>query len=283
MPAALAAALRSDDFKAAEREVKRLIKHGNNQDAMDRLLYTACAMSLGLDDHGQAPRSAEQDEGGDLLPLRYARLALDHGASPHLNETLSRETPLMHAVKSADCTNVMIARELLERGAKINSVHGRSTALSSAILGGNEVAVNFLLERGADPNLGSLPAWFYALHPGRAHCLPLLFESGADIKIKTNSARMDGERQNALHFWLTHVQEEQGKEVGLEERIVAFLGEKGLDIKAKCNGMTPKEIAVRNKFYLAERALAAHEAKLEAAAIEASTRQATTSGPSRRF
>lgn len=122
-----------------------------------------------------------------------ARLLLEKGARI--------DTPPDLFVSATERGQLEMMALLLDHGAEIDAEGGRVLSpLGLALRYGESETASFLLEKGADPNAGSIPAWLCAVYlPGREEIslLPALFEHGADISF------VNSQGQGALHYWAT--------------------------------------------------------------------------------
>lgn len=109
-----------------------------------------------------------------------ANYLIDQGVDVNLRNT-SGETPLIIACQGI--TNLPIAKRLVEADAKVNVVdESGSTALYSACVMEDEELVNYLLEKGADPNIGQDHEGDTALmHLPPLPIAKVLVEAGANI------------------------------------------------------------------------------------------------------
>lgn len=77
---------------------------------------------------------------------------------------------------------------LLDAGADINSVSGEGTALFAAVINKNDTVTDYLLSKGADPNIegndGRAPL-HVAAEKGYTNAIAMLLDHGADIDITT--------------------------------------------------------------------------------------------------
>ena len=102
--------------------------------------------------HEEADYMAEDD----ISPLNAAafdgsteivRILLDHGADPNLGDGWSNN-PLSAATEHESLDTMAV---LIKRGAKVNDEFGNSYALWGAAMDGKVIAVNYLLDHGANP------------------------------------------------------------------------------------------------------------------------------------
>ncbi len=156
---------------------------------------------------------------------RVVEWLLDHGASP--DKTPSGASPMVLAAtlghpgvielllkKGAKLENpesnarpltvaamkghLMVVRLLVEKGAKVDGgkeTTGRENpwlgfALPAAVKGGHQSVVEYLLSKGADPNIGHGSPILTAASENKAHLVKILLEAKADPKVSNGYALM---------------------------------------------------------------------------------------------
>jgi ankyrin repeat protein len=135
-------------------------------------LYGDAASAHLLLDMGADP-NASNDAGATALlwavdDPQITRMLLERGADPNARSADGR-SPLVLAAARAGAVDVVKA--LLDRGAKVDA-----QALAQAADAGDAATMRLLIERGADPGLGTMPTDF-SMRSGCIDCVDLLLRS----------------------------------------------------------------------------------------------------------
>jgi|WetSurMetagenome_2_1015567.scaffolds.fasta_scaffold10503_2 uncharacterized protein len=115
--------------------------------------------------------------------LENSKLKEDTPLLPHSNATapMSNDQLLFHAVENGDLSQI---KQLVSRGANVNTKIGRLTPLFVAVRTNRLASVQLLLELGADPRLGSV--LFLAVLRD-TQIVRVLIDAGADVNEETKS------------------------------------------------------------------------------------------------
>ena len=116
--------------------------------------------------------------------LDIARMLLEHGADPNAGDAVTKNSPLMAAVR--DESRILLVPELIRRGADVDERNAElRTALMFAAEAGSDQAVQALLDRNAvvaaRDNM-SRNALMYAVRNGHAKVAALLLRKPIDLE-----------------------------------------------------------------------------------------------------
>src|SRR5262245_20306422 len=171
-------AIRRGDRAAVARRLKQspAVARAKGTGGITPLMYAAlygdtvsARLLLDLD----ADPNASNDAGATALlwavdDLEITRMLLERGADPNARSADGR-SPLVLAAARAGAVDVV--RALLDRGAKLDA-----QALAQAADAGDAASMRLLIERGADPGMGTMPTDF-SLRSGCIDCVDLLLRS----------------------------------------------------------------------------------------------------------
>jgi serine/threonine protein kinase len=154
------------------------VEHGETQGAM-RLL-TAGVEANSANALGRTALYLAVESG----KLDIARMLLEHGADPNAGDAVTKNSPLMAAVR--DEARIPLVPELIRRGADVDERNAElRTALMFAAEAGSDQAVQALLDRNAviaaRDNL-SRNALMYAVRNGHAKVAALLLRKPIDLE-----------------------------------------------------------------------------------------------------
>lgn len=187
-----------------EEQLIQAVIDGNSQQVKE-LLASGVNPNVAISDEQESPlylaigdkSYAECD--GTHLETRFragqtdlAKVLLEAGADPNLPSTIQLHTPLMEAARTGD---IALAKILLEKGANLHAVSSTGmTALHFAAAEGSAEMVQFLLSKGAHPNIATTDAPFLniecakgvtplhlAASAGNAEAITYLLQAGAYI------------------------------------------------------------------------------------------------------
>lgn len=228
-----------------------------------------------------SPKGDTQDEGDQPRPIdvfAYCVVAMNQG-SPHSPPSdfqgqalsfaleLGADPNYIHDYRSllgeaAAKPGTALLEILLDHGACINDTGPSVSGLATAIQQNDRATIEFLLDRGANPNAVDHqgdPVVFHALRGQRQRLLPLLQKAGADF----SAVNKDGE--TIIHAWLASATALNKGMIARDERTLAKLVASGLDpAQPDANGLTPRQTALRRRNNKEALALAKMEAEFAA-------------------
>jgi ankyrin repeat protein len=170
--------------------------------------------------------------------LAVAKLLLTHGADINAREIGSGRTPLDHAVAASTnrANSERMTQLLLAAGATANTNDSSGvSALLQAASRGDVAAVQLLLDRGADPNVGGRDTTPLggAAYEGHTEVVQLLLDRGAGPNRTLSTSRLEGNGAPLAMAFLPvrGVPAAVGEDHRL--RVASLLLDRGADIDAR--------------------------------------------------
>jgi ankyrin repeat protein/serine/threonine protein kinase len=231
------------------------------------------------DDTGFTPLNTAAEHGH----IKVAHLLLTHRANPNLAcpdaeaSTVNGQAPMHSAASRGD---VEMLRLLLDQGASLNAPAKAGTPLIWAVRSEHAPAVEFLLQRGAQPNCHSIDQGLTPLHwaaiLGQPELVSLLLKHGASNNLPSAMGRplhTAAMSQEGVRQWLAPTivgrkptfQSRVGSDAD-HAAVIRQLLASGADVNGRDLTLrTPLMVAVRQGNVIAVETLLAAEADVEAA------------------
>lgn len=266
LPDYLFEALGSGDVAQVKHALRRAASHKDAEKHLD-LFVLASALFFPTKSHHNLG-SKKITSSLEDFPVACIRMAAELGAN--LDRAYYRNVnyhevtlPLILGINK-EVPGLLQA--LLDAGANINTQDVKSgySALSFAVEDQYTENIRFFLEKGADPNVGSLPAWMYGISSGYTEHLPLLFEHGADIDATD-------EKGDSVFHMLAAIDYEDEEDIERHKELLVSFLDKNPALTVNLAGETARDIADRHGNLWISHLLSGYEANMDAARLENKT------------